>query len=127
MSDERFERGLKIRKEVLGAEYVDKAIANADDFTMPLQKMVTEHAWNDIWSRPGLSRRDRSIANLAMISALNRPHELKLHVAGALKNGVTKDEIREILLQVGVYAGMPAAIDSFRVAKETIAEMEKGK
>ena len=82
MSDDKFKRGLEIRKEVLGAEYVERALANADEFTMPLQQMVTEHAWHDIWSRPGLSRRDRSLVNLAMISALNRPHELKLHVAG---------------------------------------------
>ncbi len=127
MSDDKFKRGLEIRKEVLGAEYVERALANADEFSMPLQKMVTEHAWHDIWSRPGLSRRDRSLVNLAMIGALNRPHELKLHVAGAIRNGLSKDEIREVLLQVGVYAGMPAAIDCFRVAKETFAEMEKGK
>jgi 4-carboxymuconolactone decarboxylase len=122
MSDELYERGLAIRRAVVGNEYVEKSLAEADDFTRPLQELVTKYCWGDVWSRPGLERRERSIINLAMIAALNRPHELKLHVRGALNNGLTKDEIREIFLQVAIYAGVPAALDSFRVAKEVFAE-----
>ncbi len=124
MIKELFDKGLKIRKEVLGKEYVEKALAAADDFTMPLQEMTTETCWGYIWGREGLARRDRSIVNLAMISVLNRPHELKIHVKAALRNGVTKKEISEIFLQVGCYAGIPCGVDSFRVAKEAIAEYE---
>ena len=126
-SRETFERGLAIRKSVLGAEFVDKAIASADDFNRPLQELVTEYCWGAVWGREGLSKQTRSIINLAMISALNRPHELKMHVKGALRNGLTRDEIREVLLQVGIYCGVPAAVDSFRVAKEAFAEYEQGK
>jgi len=115
---ELFERGLKIRREVVGAEYVDKALAAADDFNRPLQELVTEYCWGAVWGRDGLERKTRSLLNLAMVSALNRPHELKLHVAGALRNGVTREEIREVFLQVAIYAGVPAAIDSFRIARE---------
>src|ERR1700675_4985504 len=102
---ERFDGGMKIRREVLGAEYVDRNMAAADEFTMAMQDLTTRYCWGDIWSRPGLEKKQRSIINLAMISALNRPHELRAHVRGALTNGVTKDEIKEILLQVAVYAG----------------------
>jgi 4-carboxymuconolactone decarboxylase len=123
MSDELFDKGLKVRREVLGAEYVDNAIKNADDFTRPLQELVTRYCWGEIWNRPGLDRRTRSLINLAMITALNRTHEVKLHVRGAIHNGVTKDEIREVLLQTAIYCGVPAAIDSFRAAKEVFAEM----
>jgi 4-carboxymuconolactone decarboxylase len=126
-SKETFERGLAIRKSVLGAEFVEKSIASADDFNRPLQELVTEYCWGAVWGRDGLSRQTRSIINLAMISALNRPHELKMHVKGALRNGLTRDEIREVLLQVGIYCGVPAAVDSFRVAKEAFAEYEQGK
>ncbi len=112
-----------MRKEVLGAEYVDAAIKGADEFTRDLQNLVTEYAWGEIWSRPGLSRRDRSLLNLAMLTALNRPHEFRLHVRGAIHNGVTKDEIKEVLLQTAVYCGAPAAIDSFRSAKDVFKEM----
>lgn len=125
MSNELFERGLAIRRAVLGADYVDKAIAAADDFTMPMQRLVTEACWGAVWGREELDRRTRSLLNLAMISALNRPHELKLHVLGALNNGVTRVEIREVFLQVAVYCGMPAAIDAFRVAREVFAERDK--
>ncbi len=121
---ELFDKGLKIRREVLGSEYVDKSIAGADDFTRPLQELVTEYCWGEIWGRETLDRRTRSIINLSMISALNRPHELKLHVRGALNNGLTREEIREILLQVAIYCGVPAAIDSFRVAREVFADIE---
>jgi 4-carboxymuconolactone decarboxylase len=117
----RYERGLQIRREVLGAAYVDASLAQADDFTRPLQEMVTEYCWGTVWAREELSRKTRSLINLSMIAALNRPHELKLHVRGALRNGVTTQEIREVLLQVAIYCGVPAALDAFRVAKEVIA------
>lgn len=124
MQGELFERGLEIRKAVLGAEHVERQMASADDFTRPLQELVTEYCWGAVWGREGLDRRQRSMINLAMISALNRPHELKAHVKGALRNGVTRDEIREVLLQVGIYCGIPAAMDSFRVAREALAEAD---
>ena len=123
MNKEAFEKGLKTRREVLGAEYVDASIRNADDFNRPMQELVTEYCWNEIWNRPGLDRRTRSFLNLAMITALNRPHELKLHVRGAINNGLTKEEIREVFLQAAIYCGVPAAIDSFRSAKEVFKEM----
>ncbi len=122
-SQQRFERGLAIRKEVLGSEYVEASLRGADDFTRELQQLVTEYAWGEIWARPGLSRRDRSLLNLGMITALNRPHELRLHVRGALNNGLSKDEIKEVLLQTAVYCGAPAALDAFRVAREVFAEL----
>jgi 4-carboxymuconolactone decarboxylase len=125
MNDELFKRGLEIRKSVLGAEFVEKAIASADDFNMPLQRLVTEYCWGAIWGRDDLPKKTRSMLNLAMLCALNRPHELKMHIGGALRNGVTRSEIREVLLQVGVYCGVPAAVDAFRVARETFAELEK--
>lgn len=124
MSDDPYEAGLQIRREVVGNDYVNKSLAEADDFTRPLQDLITRYCWGEVWGRPGLSRRDRSVINLAMISALNRPHELKLHVRGALKNGLSKDEIREILLQVAIYCGVPAALDSFRVAKEVLDQLD---
>ena len=123
MNRESFEKGLKTRREVLGSDYVDTSIKNADDFNLPLQELVTEYCWNEIWNRPGLDRRTRSIINLAMITALNRPHELKLHVRGAINNGLTKDDIKEVFLQTAIYCGVPAAIDSFRCAKEICKEM----
>ena len=123
MDKEMYEKGLEIRRSVLGKEFVDKAIASADDFNRPLQEIVTQYCWGEVWGRPGLDKRTRSIINLAMISALNRPHELKLHVKGAITNGVTKDEIREVLLQVGIYCGIPCGVDSFRVAREAFAEL----
>jgi len=124
MIKELFDKGLEIRKAVLGKDYVEKSLASADEFTQPLQEMATETCWGYIWGREGLKRRDRSLVNLAMISVLNRPHELKIHVKGALRNGVTKKEISEVFLQVGCYAGIPVAVDSFRIAKEAIAEYE---
>jgi len=123
MNRDAFEKGLKTRREVLGAEYVDQAIRNADDFNLPLQELVTEYCWNEIWNRPGLDRKTRSIVNLAMLTALNRPHELKLHVKGAINSGLSKDEIAEIFLQSAIYCGVPAAIDSFRTAKDVFKEM----
>src|SRR5215207_9918905 len=124
MNRELFDKGLTVRREVLGAEYVDNALKNADDFTRPIQELVTQMAWGEIWTRPGLDRRTRSFLNLAMITALNRPHELKLHVKGAIRNGVSKAEIAEVFLQAAVYCGVPAAIDSFRVAREAFKEMD---
>jgi 4-carboxymuconolactone decarboxylase len=123
MNQELFDKGLRVRREVLCAEYVDAAIKNADDFNMPMQEMVTQYAWGDVWNRPGLDRRTRSFLNLAMLTALNRPHEIKLHVRGAVNNGLTKAEIAEVFLQAAIYCGMPAAIDSFRIAKEVFKEM----
>lgn len=120
---EKFERGLKTRREVLGADYVDRSIAQADEFNWAMQQLTTEWCWDEIWNRPGLDRRSRSILNLGMIAALNRPHELKLHIRGAINNGLTKDELKEIFLQIGVYCGVPAALDSFRIAKEVFREM----
>jgi 4-carboxymuconolactone decarboxylase len=117
-----YDAGLKVRREVLGAEYVDKAIAGADDFTRPLQELVTEYCWGSIWTRPGLPRKTRSLLNLAMLTALNRPHEIELHVRGALTNGVSQDEIMEVFLQAAIYCGVPAAIDSFRIARKVLAE-----
>jgi 4-carboxymuconolactone decarboxylase len=121
-----FDQGLQTRREVLGADYVDNAIRNADDFNRPMQELVTEYCWGEIWNRPGLDRRTRSLLNLAMLTALNRPHELKLHVRGALNNGVTREEIREVFLQTAIYCGVPAAIDSFRNAKEVFKEVDAG-
>jgi 4-carboxymuconolactone decarboxylase len=119
-----FEKGLGIRRSVLGADFVDKAIATANDFNRPLQELVTQYCWGEVWGRPGLERKTRSLLNLAMLSALNRPHEVKMHIKGALNNGVTKDEIKEVFLQVAIYCGVPAAVDSFRLAKEVFDELE---
>ncbi|WP_223477033.1 carboxymuconolactone decarboxylase family protein [Oricola indica] len=124
MSKETFEKGLEIRKSVLGAEFVEKSIASADDFNLPLQELVTEYCWGAVWGRDTLDKKTRSMLNIAMLSALNRKHELTMHVKGAIRNGVTKEEIREVLLQVVIYAGVPAGVDSFRTAKEALAELE---
>ena len=123
MDKEVFEKGLKIRRDVLGAEFVDKAFATADDFNRPMQELVTQYCWGEVWGRPGLDRKTRSMLNLAMLSALNRPHEVKIHVRGAIANGLTKDEIKEIFLQVAIYCGVPACVDSFRIAREVFQEM----
>jgi 4-carboxymuconolactone decarboxylase len=127
MSKELWDKGLAVRKEVLGAEYVERNLKAADDFTMPMQELVTQSCWGWLWARPNLPRRTRSIVNLAMLSALNRPHEFKVHVKGALTNGVTREEIREILLQVAVYCGMPAGVEAFRLAREAMKEYAEGK
>ncbi|MCR9071882.1 MAG: 4-carboxymuconolactone decarboxylase [Alphaproteobacteria bacterium] len=124
MSDKAmFEAGLKNRREVLGAEYVDKSIASADDFNMPMQELVTEYCWGEVWGRPGLTRQQRSMLNLGMLVALGRSHELRLHIRGAINNGLTKDDIREVFLQTAIYCGVPAAIDAFRNAREVFKEM----
>ena len=123
MNQDAFEKGLQTRRAVLGAAYVDKSISSADDFNLPMQELVTEYCWNEVWNRPGLDRKTRSLLNLAMLTALNRLHELQLHVRGAINNGVTKEEIKEVFLQTAIYCGVPAAIDSFRNAREVLVEM----
>ena len=125
MDKKLYDDGLSVRRAVLGAEYVDRAIANADDFTRPLQDFVTEYCWGAVWTRPGLPRQTRSMLNLAMLGALGRMHEFKLHIRGALNNGVSRAEIAEVLLQLGVYAGVPAAVEAFRNAKEVFDELDK--
>lgn len=124
MDQETYEKGRQIRAAVLGADYVERAAANADGFSQPLQDLVTEYCWGAVCGREGLPLKTRSMINLAMIATLNRPHELATHIRGALTNGVSQEEIREIFLQVGVYAGIPAAVDSFRVAKAVFVELE---
>jgi 4-carboxymuconolactone decarboxylase len=120
----RYDQGLAIRTAVLGADYVERAAANADEFSQPLQDLVTEYCWGAVWGRDGLSLKTRSMLTLAMVAVLNRPQELRTHIRGALTNGVTRDEIREIFLQVGIYGGIPAAVDSFRVAGDAFADLE---
>ena len=124
MNSETYQRGREIRSEVLGRDYVDKALAEADDFTGPLQDLVTEYCWGAVWGRDGLTRKTRSMLNLAMTSVLNRPHELRTHIKAAMTNGVTREEIREVFLQVAIYAGVPAAVDSFRTAGEIFAQLD---
>lgn len=118
-----FERGLKLRREVLGAEYVDKSIATANDFMMAFQHITTEWCWGYAWSRPGLDKKTRSLLNLAMLTALNRSAEIRLHVRGAVNNGVTADEIKEVLLHATVYCGIPAGLDAFKAANEVLQQM----
>jgi 4-carboxymuconolactone decarboxylase len=125
MDKATFDRGLEIRKAVLGKEFVENSYRTADDFNRPMQDLATEYCWGYVWGREQLDRKTRSLLNLAMISALNRPHELRLHIAGALRNGVTREEIREVFLQVAIYCGVPAGVDSFRQAREVFAEMDK--
>jgi len=123
MNQELFDIGLQTRREVLGEDYVNASLKKADAFDQMMQEHVTQYCWGDVWNRPGLDRRTRSFLNLAMLTALNRPHEVKLHVRGAINNGLTKEEIAEVFLQSAIYCGVPAAIDSFRLAKEVFAEM----
>jgi 4-carboxymuconolactone decarboxylase len=123
MSDERFEAGLEVRREVLGGEHVDRSLAAASDFMRPMQEFVTEYCWGAIWTRPGLDRRTRSLINLGMLTALGKGHELEVHVRGALTNGVTETEIKEALLQAAVYCGVPAGIEAFRRADSVLASI----
>lgn len=125
MTNDTYKNGLALRRQVLGDEYVSRSLNQADDFTAPLQDYLTEHAWGAVWTRDGLSLKSRSMLNLALLTALNRPAELRLHLRGAINNGVTKEEIREIFLHCGVYCGAPAALDSFKIAKEVFAEIEQ--
>ena len=125
-NDESYQRGLKIRREVVGDAHVDRSLAAASEFARPLQEYVTATAWGQIWSRPGLDRRTRSLLTLAMLTALNRNHELAVHVRGAVTNGCTVEEIQEVLLQTAVYCGAPAALESFRVAERVLNELASG-
>lgn len=125
MDDTKFKEGLQIRRAVLGGEFVDKAIAEADEFSRPFQELVTEYCWGTVWARPGLPHKIRSFINIAMLTALNRPYELRLHLRGALNNGCTREEILEVLLQTAIYCGVAAASDSFRVTREFFAEIDK--
>src|ERR1700748_67245 len=125
MDQQTYDKGLEIRSAVLGEAYVNKALEDADDFTRPLQDLVTEHCWGAVWGRDGLAPKTRSMLNLAMIAALNRPHELRTPIKAALTKGVTREEIREIFLQVAIYAGVPAAVDSFRLANEAFTELDQ--
>ena len=125
MDQKTHDKGLEIRKAVLGEAYVTNALKTVDDFNRPFQEMLNEYCWGTVWGREELPRKTRSMLNIAMISILNRPHELRAHLRGALNNGVTRDEIREILMQVAIYGGMPAAVDSFRIARELFAELDK--
>lgn len=125
MDQDTYDKGREIRAAVLGEAYVAQATENADDFTRPLQNLVTEYCWGAVWGRDGLSLKTRSMLNLAMLAVLNRPNELRTHIKGALTNGVTRDEIREILMQVAVYGGVPAAVDSFRIARAAFDDIQQ--
>src|ERR1044071_7246411 len=125
MDQKMWDKGLSIRKAVLGEAYVANAMKNVDAFNAPFQDLLNEYCWGTVWGREELPRKTRSMLNIAMISILNRPHELRAHLKGALTNGVTREEIREILMQVAIYGGMPAAVDSFRIAREVFAEIDK--
>jgi 4-carboxymuconolactone decarboxylase len=122
MDKATYDKGLEVRKAVVGEEYVERSLAAADDFTRPIQDLVTQYCWGEVWTRDGIDRRMRSTLNIGMLVALNRPHELKLHLNGAFNNGLTSDEIRELLLQSAIYCGVPAALDAFRIAKEVMKE-----
>jgi 4-carboxymuconolactone decarboxylase len=119
----RFDRGLQTRREVLGAEHVDRSLERVTEFSRPIQELVTEYCWGEVWTRPGLDRKTRSLLNLAMLTALNRMHELAVHVRGAVTNGATEEEIQEALLQAAIYCGVPAALESFRVAEQVLKEV----
>lgn len=125
MDSERFKRGIQVRREVMGDAFVDRALSQVDDFNRDFQTLVTEVAWHDIWTRPGLDRKTRSLINLGMLVALNRGQEFKGHVRGAVNNGCSEAEIREVLLQAAIYCGMPAAVEAFRNAREVLEEMRK--
>lgn len=125
MNSDKYNEGLAVRKAVLGEAHVERSIANATDFDKPMQELTTEYCWGTVWTRPGLTRKERSMINLAMISALNHPEELALHVRGAINNGCTPEEISEIFLQVAIYCGVPTAIESFKVGKRVLADLQK--
>jgi 4-carboxymuconolactone decarboxylase len=124
MNQDLYDAGIKMRRRVLGDAHVDASLAAATDFSVDIQDYVTQNCWGDIWNRPGLGLRDRSLVNLAMITALNRGHEFKVHVRGALNNGVTRDEIKEVLMQTAFYCGGPAALEAFRLAAEVFTAMD---
>jgi 4-carboxymuconolactone decarboxylase len=120
---ETYERGLQVRREVLGDAHVERSLSQVSDFSRPIQELVTEYCWGEIWSRDGLPRATRSLINIAMLTALNRGHELGVHVRGAINNGVTEQEIQEVLLQTAIYVGVPASLESFRIAEGVLKEM----
>jgi 4-carboxymuconolactone decarboxylase len=122
--DPAFQQGLATRTQVMGESFVDRAFTNATDYTLPMQEFITRNAWGTVWQREGLPRRDRSLMTVVMLVALNRPHELRLHLRGALNNGLSREELREALLHAAVYCGMPAAVDAFRAAREVFAELD---
>jgi 4-carboxymuconolactone decarboxylase len=124
MPNEMYEKGLKIRSDVLGEEYVQRAISNATEFNREFQEFMTEYCWGAVWGREGLSRKQRSLNNLCMLAALNRPAEFELHFKGALKNGCSVEEIKETLMQIGIYCGIPAAVEAFRIGRRVLDEME---
>lgn len=124
MASNWYDKGLALRKEILGEAYVEKQLREADDFNQPLQEMVTEYCWGWLWNRPGLPKKTRSMLNLALLATLNRHQEFKTHVKGALKNGCTRGEISEVLLQVAMYSGIPAGVEAFRLAREAFRELE---
>ncbi|WP_024368460.1 4-carboxymuconolactone decarboxylase [Arthrobacter sp. TB 26] len=119
-----YEEGLATRKEVLGASHVERSLGQVSEFSRPIQELVTEYCWGAVWTREGLDRRSRSMINLAMLTALNRPHELGVHVRGAINNGVSEQEIQEVLMQTAIYVGVPAALESFRIAEKVLNEMK---
>lgn len=121
--EETYDKGLRVRKQVLGADHVDRSMANVSDFSTPIQQLVTEYCWGTVWSSDGLERKTRSLINIAMLTALNRNHELAVHVRGALNNGATTREIQEVLIQTAIYVGVPAALESFRVAEQVVNEI----
>lgn len=125
MDKQLLENGLEVRKAVLGKDYVENAMKNADDFNRPFQEFISEYCWGAIWTRPGLPRKTRSLLNLAMLTALNKPHELKLHIKGAINNGVMREEMQEVFMQAAVYCGVPAGVEAFKIAREVFAELDK--
>ena len=125
MDQQLHDQGLKNRKEVLGAEHVEKTLSQADDFNSELQEVLNEYCWGKIWNGKGLQRKQRSILNLGMLAALGRSHEFKLHFRGALKNGVTLSELKDVLMQITGYCGFPAGVESFRLAREVLNEMKE--
>ena len=124
MDKQLLEAGLKVRREVLGDEYVDRATKNADDFNKPFQEIVSEHCWGTVWTDETLSRRERSILNLGMLAAVGKMHEFELHFRAAIRNGLTRDELRAVLIQIAVYCGIPVGVDCFRVAKQVLSEAQ---
>ena len=122
MNKEDFDKGLEIRKAVLGAEYVERSLANADDFMQDFQELLTSYCWGAVWGREGLSRRERSLLNLGMLASMGKTDELKLHVRGAINNGLSVDDIKEALLQVAIYAGVPASLSAFKAAQAVLKE-----
>ena len=124
MTENRYEAGMKARREVLGDDHVDRSLAATDELTRPLQDLVVEYGWGAIWTRPGLDRKTRSLINIGMLTALNRPHELRIHLKGALNNGCSKEEVVETVLQTGIYCGLPAALDTMRHVKAVFDQPE---